>query len=75
MQKEIVEKKSTVDDSGKVTGWDVRVLYTKDDYSHDLPFSFEVEPTKEPEDFSDAELFEASAYLDEVFASMYESTH
>jgi hypothetical protein len=75
MQKELQEKNPTVDESGKVTKWEVRVLYSKDDYSHDLPFSFEVEPTKKPEDYSDAELFEASAYLDEVFASMYESTH
>jgi hypothetical protein len=75
MQKEIQEKNPTVNESGKVTKWEARVLYSKNGYSHDLPFTLEVEPTKKPEDYLDAELLEASTHLDEVFASMYESTH
>jgi hypothetical protein len=75
--KTLVKATPTVDLAGKVTKWDVEVEYTKDDYTTKFTKFVELDPTKAPEAFTKAELWELAdeAHLDAVFDSMYESTH
>jgi hypothetical protein len=75
--KTLTKATPTVDLAGKVTKWDVDVEYVKDDYKANFTKFAEVDPTKGPEAFTKAELWELinEAHLDTVFDSMYESTH
>jgi hypothetical protein len=75
--KTLTKATPTVDLVGKVTKWDVEAEYVKDDYTATFTKFAEVEPTKGPEAFTKAELWELAgeAHLDAVFDSMYESTH
>jgi hypothetical protein len=75
--KTLTKATPTVDLTGKVTKWDVEIEYTKDDYTTKFMQFVEVDPTKGPEAFTKAELWEleGEAHLDSVFDSMYESTH
>jgi hypothetical protein len=75
--KTLTKATPTVDLAGKVTKWDVEIEYVKDDYTANFIKFAEVEATKAPEDFTKAELLELAdeAHLDDVFDSMYESTH
>jgi hypothetical protein len=75
--KTLTKATPTVDLAGKVVKWDVEVEYTKDDYTTKFNKFAEVDPTKAPEAFTKAELWELAgeAHLDAVFDSMYESTH
>ncbi len=75
--KTLTKATPTVDLAGKVTKWDVEIEYTKDDYTSKFTKFAEVDPTKAPEAFTKAELWELAgeAHLDAVFDSMYESTH
>ena len=75
--KTLTKATPTVDLAGKVTKWDVEVEYVKDDYTAKFTKFAEVDPTKAPEAFTKAELWELAgeAHLDAVFDSMYESTH
>lgn len=65
----------TVDADGKVIKWDVTVEYSLNDYVSTFSKFAEVEPTKAPEAFSKAELWELldEAHLDAVYDSQYES--
>lgn len=67
----------TVDLAGKVTKWEVQAEYIKNEYTANFTKLVEVDPTKAPEAFTKAELWELAdeAHLDSVFDSMYESTH
>ena len=75
--KTLTKATPTVDLAGKVVKWDVEVEYVKGDYTVTFPKFTEVNPTKAPEAFTKAELWELAgeAHLDTVFDSMYESTH
>jgi hypothetical protein len=75
--KTLTKATPTVDLAGKVTKWDVEVEYVKGDYPVKFNKFAEVDPTKAPEAFTKAELWELAdeAHLDAVFDSMYESTH
>jgi hypothetical protein len=75
--KTLTKATPTVDLAGKVTKWEVEFEYTKGDYTTKFAKFPEVDPTKAPEAFTKAELWELSdeAHLDSVFDSMYESTH
>jgi hypothetical protein len=65
----------TVDADGKVIKWDVTVEYSLNDYVSTFSKFAEVEPTKAPEAFTKAELWELvdEAHLDAVYDSQYES--
>ena len=75
--KTLTKATPTVDLAGKVVKWDVEVEYVKDNYTSTFTKFAEVDPTKAPEAFTKAELWELAdeAHLDAVFDSMYESTH
>jgi hypothetical protein len=75
--KTLTKATPTVDLAGKVTKWDVEAEYVKNDYTAKFNRLIEVDPTKAPEAFTKAELWELAgeAHLDAVFDSMYESTH
>ena len=75
--KTLTKATPTVDLVGKVTKWDVEVEYVKDDYTVKFNKTAELDPTKTPEAFTKAELWELAgeAHLDAVFDSMYESIH
>jgi hypothetical protein len=75
--KTLTKATPTVDLTGKVTKWEIDIEYVKDDYKANFTKLAEVDPTKGPEAFTKAELWEIAgeAHLDTVFDSMYESTH
>lgn len=74
--KTITKATPTVDLDGKVIKWDVEVEYSLNDYVSKFNKTVEVEPTKVPDSYSKAELWEAvnEAHLDAVYESQYVST-
>lgn len=73
--KTITKAVPTVDADGKVIKWHVEVEYSLNDYVSTFNKAVEVEPTKAPEAFTKAELWELvdEAHLDVVYDSQYES--
>jgi hypothetical protein len=75
--KTLTKATPTVDLDGKVIKWEILAEYSLNEYTATFNKSAEVEPTKAPEAFTKADLWELAkeAHLDAVFDSMYESTH
>jgi hypothetical protein len=75
--KTLTKATPTVDLAGKVIKWEILAEYSLNEYTSTFNKMAEVEPTKAPEEFTKAELWELAgeAHLDTVFNSMYESTH
>jgi hypothetical protein len=75
--KALTKATPTVDLDGKVIKWEILAEYSLNEYTATFSKSAEVEPTKAPEAFTKADLWELAkeAHLDAVFDSMYESTH
>lgn len=65
-----------VDADGKVVRWELDVEFSLNDYVSNLSARVELEPTKEPSEFTKAELFAFPevAYLSAVYDSQYQST-
>ena len=75
--KTLTKATPTVDLDGKVIKWEILAEYSLNEYTATFNKMVEVEPTKAPEAFTKANLWELAgeAHLDTVFDSMYESTH
>jgi hypothetical protein len=74
--KTITKATPTVDLDGKVIKWEVEVEYSLNDYVSKFNKTAEVEPAKEPADYTKAELWGVinEAHLDAVYESQYVST-
>lgn len=73
--KSLTKAVPTVDADGKVIKWEVEVEYSLNDYVSTFRQSADVEPTKEPTEFTKAELFDLAnvTHLDAVYDSQYQS--
>lgn len=77
MKSTITKATPFVDAAGKVTKWEFEVTCSKDDYERVFSPSAECDASKTPGQFKLADLEELARldHWDNVFSSMYESTH